>query len=65
MEKGFVRFLKPHKINNRTFKKDEIVDTDEIGLTKEQFRALVERKAIIPCGTKQGVSHGGPVSIRG
>jgi hypothetical protein len=65
MEKGFIKFLKAHTFRWRTFKEGEIIGWDELKLTREDFAELIEQKAIVPCQTRQGASHSGPVSIRG
>jgi hypothetical protein len=65
MQKGFIKFLKPYKLNDRSFKKDEIVSWDELELTKEDFKKLIEQKAVVPCQHRDGSSHGDSVSIRG
>jgi hypothetical protein len=64
MQKGFIKFLKPYKIGNRSFSEGEIVSVDDLQLTAKQMGVLINEKAVVPCGTRQGISYGGVVSIR-
>jgi hypothetical protein len=62
--KGYVRFLKPYKLNDRSFEKDDIIGVDELQLSRDELRMLLSEKYVLPCDTRAGITHGGPVSMR-
>lgn len=64
MQKGYIKFSKPTKFNGRRFKMDEIVSVDELKLTRAQFKALVEQRAVVWASTNTGMSYGPSVLTR-
>jgi hypothetical protein len=64
MKKGFVKFLKPCSFRGRTFEEGTIISADDIGITKDEIKMLIEQKAIIPCETRQGVNYSPGMQIR-
>ena len=64
MQRGFIKFLKPYKLSNRKFKKDEIVSVDEIQLTIAQFNTLICDKAVVWAANSKGMCYAPSVTKR-
>jgi hypothetical protein len=63
IHKGYVKFRRDFRFNDRSFKKNEIVSIDSIGLTREQFKELIIQKAVVWAATDTGVCYG-PIQTR-
>jgi hypothetical protein len=64
MKKGYIKFLRTCNFRGCRYEEGAIISADEIGITKEEIKMLIEQKAIIPCMTRQGVNYSPGMKIR-